>query len=485
MTRFPHVTDAVDRSRGGRTTAAFFDFDGTLIAGFSVASFVGRKLLTGKMSPQEVLEQLLTIGDYGLGRTDFAGLLTRAATSLRGASDSALRDFAREVFEKDLSADLYPESRALVEAHRRKGHTVVIVSSATQYQVEPAAAELGIEHVLCTRLEVKGGVVTGELAAPMCYGVGKLDAARRFAREKRISLAKSYFYSDGSEDIPLLEAVGCPRPLNPDATLRRKARREGWPVQVFESRGIPSVTDLTRTTLVYGSLVGSFLAGVPAWLLNRSWKDLTNVAISTWGDFGSAVAGLDIRTTGEEHLWSHRPAVFIFNHQSATDALIISRLLRHDFTSVAKQEMKSNPLVGTALGAVGTVFIDRSNKNKAIEAMQPAVDSLKGGTSFAIAPEGRRSLGYNLGPFKKGAFHIAMQAGVPVVPIVIANSSDSMPKSGNIVRPAAIDVTVLPPVDTADWTKETIDQHIDDIRQMFLRTLGQTRDADVKLRQVK
>jgi putative phosphoserine phosphatase/1-acylglycerol-3-phosphate O-acyltransferase len=224
---------------------------------------------------------------------------------------------------------------------------------------------------------------------------------------------------------------------------------------------------------------------VPAWLLNRSWQDLTNVAISTWGDFGSAVAGLDVRTTGEEHLWSQRPAVFIFNHQSQTDALIISRLLRHDFTSVAKQEMKSNPLLGTVLGAVGTVFIDRSNKDKAIEAMQPAVDSLKNGMSFAIAPEGRRSLGYNLGHFKKGAFHIAMQAGVPVVPIVIANSSDSMPKSGVIIRPASIDVTVLPPVSTTDWTKETIDQHIDDVRQMFLKTLGQTRNANVKLRQVK
>ena len=485
MTRFPHVTAAIDRSRGGRTTAAFFDFDGTLIAGFSVASFVGRKLLSGRMSPQEVLEQLFTIGDYGLGRTDFAGLLTRAATSLRGTSESVLRDFAREVFEKDLSADLYPESRALVEAHRRKGHTVVIVSSATQYQVEPAAAELGIEHVLCTRLEVKDGVVTGELAAPMCYGVGKLDAARRFAADNRISLAKSYFYTDGSEDIPLLEAVGFPRPLNPDGTLRRKARREGWPVQRFESRGLPSATDITRTGLVYGALVGSFLVGVPAWLLNRSWKDLTDVAIPTWGDFGSAVAGLDLRTSGEEHLWSHRPAVFIFNHQSSTDALILSRLLRHDFTGIAKKEMKSNPLLGTILGAVGTIFIDRSNKDKAIEAMQPAVDSLKNGMSFAIAPEGRRSLGYKLGAFKKGAFHIAMQAGVPVVPIVIANSSDSMPKNGRFIRPAPIDVTVLPPVSTSSWTVDTIDEHIDRIRRMFLRELGQVRAPDRKLRSVK
>jgi putative phosphoserine phosphatase/1-acylglycerol-3-phosphate O-acyltransferase len=484
MTRFQHVTSDVERSRGGRTTAAFFDFDGTLIAGFSVASFLSRKFLSGRMSAGETLGQLLTIGDYGLGRTDFAGLLTRAATSLQGTSDSALRDFGREVFEKDISANLYPESRALLEAHVRKGHTIVIVSSATQYQVEPAAAELGFSHVLCTRLEVKDGVVTGELDGPMCYGTGKLDAARRFARKKRISLAKSFFYTDGSEDIPLLEAVGFPRPLNPDKKLRRKARHEGWPVQRFESRGLPSVADVTRTGLVYGALVGSLLAGVPAWLLNRSWKDLTNVATSTWGDFGSAVAGLDVKTTGEQYLWSHRPAVFIFNHQSVTDALILSRLLRHNFTGVAKKEMKSNPLLGTVLSAVGTVFIDRDDKDTAIDALKPAVDSLKNGMSFVIAPEGRRSVGYNLGPFKKGAFHIAMQAGVPVVPIVISNSSDSMPKSGVIIRPAPIDVTVLPPVSTGKWKAETIDQHIDDVRQMFLEVLGQARTARTKLQEV-
>ncbi len=160
-------------------------------------------------------------------------------------------------------------------------------------------------------------------------------------------------------------------------------------------------------------------------------------------------------------------------------------MLRQDFTGIAKKEMKSNPLLGTVLGAVGTIFIDRSNKEKAIEALQPAVDSLKNGMSFAIAPEGRRSVGYKLGAFKKGAFHIAMQAGVPVVPIVIANSSDSMPKSGMFIRPAPIDVTVLPPVSTRSWTVDTIDEHIDDVRQMFLEKLGQARPPDRKLQRVK
>jgi putative phosphoserine phosphatase / 1-acylglycerol-3-phosphate O-acyltransferase len=485
VNHYSEVTAEVDGSRGGRTTAAFFDFDGTLIFGFSVASFVQRRLLSGDMPPREMFRQFMAAWQYGLGMADFEDVLVHSARGLRGSAATALEEAAREVYEKDLSGNIYPESRALIAAHRAKGHTIVVVSSATQYQVQHVAAELGIDHVLCTELEVDDGMLTGEIIPPVCYGEGKLEAARRFADEHGISLDRSFFYTDGGEDIPLLEAVKYPRPLNPDRKLTSKSEREGWPVQRFASRGLPGVSDVIRTSLVYGSLVGSFMAGMPAWLLNRSKQDLINVAVPVWGDFGSAVAGLDIEVEGEEHLWSHRPAVFIFNHQSQTDALILSRLLRRDFTGVAKKEMKSNPLLGTILDAMGTVFIDRDNHDAAIEALQPAVDSLKKGTSFAIAPEGRRSRGYKLGRFKMGAFHIAMQAGVPVVPIVIANSSDSMPRSGVFIRPAKIDVKVLPPVTTENWTVDNIHQHVDEIRRLYLRELGQSRRENVKLRRLK
>ena len=485
MNPYAQVTAEVDQSRRGRTTAAFFDFDGTLIAGFSVASFMQRRLLEGNMPPREMLQQFSAALEYGFGSSDFTATLARSAKSLRNTSEAELAEAARDVYEKDLSGNIYPESRALIAAHRARGHTIVIVSSATQYQVQHVAAELGIEHVLCTELEVEDGSLTGDIIAPICYGKGKVDAAKQFAAAQGIKLERSFFYTDGGEDIPLLEAVGFPRPLNPDRKLERRSRQEGWPVQRFESRGFPRLSDVVRTSLVYSSLTGSFLSGVPAWLLNRSKRDLVNVAVPVWGDFGSAVAGLDVETVGEEHLWSHRPAVFVFNHQSQTDALIISRLLRRDFTGVAKTEMKSNPLVGPVLGAIGTVFIDRSNHDQAINALQPAVDSLNKGTSIAIAPEGQRSRGYKLGEFKKGAFHIAMQAGVPVVPIVIQNSSDSMPKSAVLIRPAKIMVEVLPPVNTDGWKAETVDEHVAKIRQMFLEKLGQSKNSEVKLRRVK
>ena len=485
MKHYAHITTDIDQSKGGRTTAAFFDFDGTLIAGFSVLSFLRQRVLSGDMPPREAITQLAAGCDYGLKLSNFPDILAQTAASLRGVSDSLLAETSEQVYTNELSGNIYPESRALVDAHFAKGHTVVIVSSATRYQVQHIAAELGIEHVLCNHLEVENGALTGKLLAPVCYGKGKLEAARSFAKDNGINLGKSYFYTDGGEDIPLLEAVGLPRPVNPDAKLQSKARREGWPVQNFDSRGLPGIWDVARTGLVYGGFFGSFLAGLPGWFLNQSRRELINTAIPIWGDFGSAAAGLQVATEGEEHLWSHRPAVFVFNHQSATDALILARLLRRNFSGVAKTEMQSNPLVGTILGAVGTMFIDRGNHDQAIDALKPAVRRLREGISIAIAPEGRRSLGYKLGKFKMGAFHIAMQAGVPVIPIVIANSSDSMPKTGAIIRPAKIDVKVLPPVATDNWTAATIREHADEIRQLFLRNLGQADEEEVKLRSVK
>ena len=485
MNRYRHVTAEVDRAATGASTAAFFDFDGTLIAAYSVSSFLKRRLMSGNMLPRELFAQLAAAWQYAIAKDQFADALVDSARALRGVPEESLAETAREVYEQDLSAEIFPECRALVDAHQRQGHTVVIVTSATQYQVRHVAGELGVEHVLCTQLEVEGNTLTGGIVPPVCYGKGKRDAALEFARLQNVDLEKSFFYTDGFEDVPLLESVGRPRPVNPDSRLERRSHREGWPIKKFSSRGLPGLADVVRTGLVYGGLAGSLFAGVPAWLLNRSRRDLANVAISVWGDFGSAVAGLDIETEGEEHLWSNRPAVFIFNHQSQTDALIISHLLRRDFTGVAKKEMKSNPLVGTVLDAVGTVFIDRKKSEEAIEALKPAVKSLKSGISFAIAPEGSRSTGYQLGPFKMGAFHIAMQAGVPLVPIVIQNSSDSQPKGGFFIRPARIKVTVLPPVATDGWTSETVHDHADAVRESFLEVLSQCSDTDVKLRRVK
>jgi len=477
---YADLTSEVDASRGGPSTAAFFDFDGTLLAGFSVFFFLFRQYLNGRVSAGEAIDQMLAVAEFGLKRLDFTGVLDQFTLAMAGHSDEEMWKLADEVFHKDLAGRLYPESRALLRAHQDKGHTVVLLSSATQYQLALVAEELGVEHVICTRLEVQDGLLTGYMEGHACYGVEKYRAAEAFAKRHRISLKRSWFYSDGAEDLPLLEAVGHPRLLNPDKKLTALAQDRDWPIRRFESRGNTRLSDLVRTGLVYGSFIPSFLVGAPAWLLNRSRRDVINLGLSIWSDFGSAVAGLDVNVSGEEHLWENRPAVFIFNHQSATDVLILARLLRQDYTGMTKKEMKNNPLLGPALQFADAVFIDRQGKTDPAEVAKPALEKLAAGLSIAIAPEGHRSAGYRLGPFKKGAFHIAMQAGVPIVPIVIANSSDSLPKSAVLIRPATIEVKILEPVSTADWDASTMDQHVRYCRELFLRELGQADQRESK-----
>ncbi len=165
--------------------------------------------------------------------------------------------------------------------------------------------------------------------------------------------------------------------------------------------------------------------------------------------------------------------------------MIIAKLLRRDFTAIAKQEISRNPLVGPVFRVADTIFVDRRNQEKAIEALKPVVNTLRGGLSVAIAPEGTRSSGDRLGAFKKGPFHIAMQAGVPMVPIVIHNATDVLPKGGFFIRPSVVHVDVLAPVSTDDWSAETIDKHVAEVRGEYLRVLDHNSEEKVKLASVK
>lgn len=482
---YEHLTRDVDRAAPGPGQVAFFDFDGTLIFGFSIASVFRERVQSGRLRPRDAIAQFLSLVSHGVSGSDYTLLLEEAAEALAGVPEQEFVDLGERVFDKYLAGSIYPESRALLRAHQRRGHTIAVLSSATRYQIEPAAREFDIEHVLCNHFEVENGVFTGEVLDPVVYGHGKLDAARRFAGERGIDLADCWFYSDGLEDLPLLEAVGRPRPLNPDAALTEVARRRDWPLRRFTSRGLPGLREVVRTGLVYGAFMSAALSIVPTWILNRSRRDAVNLAVTTWGEFGSALAGIDIKVRGEQHLWSNRPAVFLFNHQSAIDVLIIAKLLRRDFNAIAKQEIALNPLVGPVFRVADTVFVDRRNHEKAIEALRPVVASLKSGLSLAIAPEGTRSTSDRLGPFKKGPFHIAMQAGVPVVPIVIHNAGDVLPKGGFFVRPAPVLVDVLPPVRTDGWRPETVDRHVAQVRDLYLDALGQRRDGAPALTRAK
>jgi putative phosphoserine phosphatase/1-acylglycerol-3-phosphate O-acyltransferase len=481
---YSKITKEVDRAPSGPRTVAFFDLDGTLIAGFSITSLLRERLSSFHLGLLDAAEELFDLANHAIVGRNFPALLEHAVATLKGIAEQDFIELGDAVFEKYTAGDIYPESRALVQAHQDRGHTVVILSSATIYQVKPIADELGIENIICNRLVVRDGVFTGEVDKPLCYAEGKLFAAQDYVEQHSWSLEDCYFYSDGFEDLPLLDGVGFPRPLNPDYRLGEAARERGWPVRKFSSRGMPGFKEVLRTGLAYGAFMSAAISIVPTWILNQSRREAVNLAVTTWGEFGSALAGIKINVRGEENLWAKRPAVFLFNHQSAADVLIMSKLLRRDFTAIAKKEIAGNPLVGPVFRVADAVFVDRRNHEKAMEALKPVVDMIHEGLSLAIAPEGTRSAGRRLGPFKKGPFHIAMQAGVPVVPIVIHNATDVLPKGAFFLRPAEVYVDVLEPISTAGWVPERAADYASQIRQKYLETLGQAAERQKALRSV-
>jgi putative phosphoserine phosphatase / 1-acylglycerol-3-phosphate O-acyltransferase len=465
------LTSEILDGPSGPQIAAFFDVDRTLLAGFSVFEFIRDGIVSGRMGARGMLDTAIAIAQFGLGQIGFSSFVAGTSTGLRGTPEMEFAAIGERIFRDRLAAEVYPESRALVQAHLKKRHTVAVVSSATRYQIDPLVKDLGIRHVLCTRLEVKDGRFTGAVLKPTCYGEGKAIAARELASAHAVDLEESYFYTDSDEDLPLLAIVGKPRPTNPNGRLREIAVKRGWPIRDFTSRGTPGATEILRTSLAVGGLIPSVLLGLPAFLLDGSWRRTVNVAASVWGEIGTAIAGVDVQVQGEGHLWSHRPAVFIFNHQSAIDMLLLCKLLRRDFIGIAKKEVKRNPIFGPVFALAGAVFIDRANHEKAVRALEPAIDALRRGLSIAIAPEGTRSPTPKLGRFKKGAFHLAMAAKVPIVPIVFKNALDALPKHAMFVRPATVETVVHKPIATSDWTPENLPQKIAAIHRLYQKTL--------------
>ena len=222
--------------------AAFFDVDGTLLACNSAPLYMRHLRRTGQARRRDVAWTLYYLLRYKFGMLDLEGTVGESMRFVRGKTERAVRDDAATWYHRDVRRHLQPQMRALVAAHRALGHVPVIATSATRYLAEPLAAELRIDHFLVTQLTVREGVFTGEAIRPVCYGAGKLHWARLLAEREGFVLAESFFYTDSITDLPLLDAVGHPRIVNPDPPLRRLAQRRQWPVlrpRLGDSRALP------------------------------------------------------------------------------------------------------------------------------------------------------------------------------------------------------------------------------------------------------
>ncbi|QSZ30053.1 hypothetical protein DSL72_004571 [Monilinia vaccinii-corymbosi] len=174
------------------------------------------------------------------------------------------------------------------------------------------------------------------------------------------------------------------------------------------------------------------------------------------------------------YLGTTRPAVFIGNHQTELDVLMLGCIFPQYCSVTAKKSLKNVPLLGWFMSLSGTVFIDRGNAKDARQAMAGAATEIRDEKqSVYIFPEGTRSYAKEptLLPFKKGAFHLAVQAGVPVVPIVVACYSDVLHVQSWRFRSGKIPVKVLKPIETKNLTSADVEDLTRDTRELMLKEL--------------
>jgi 1-acyl-sn-glycerol-3-phosphate acyltransferase len=198
------------------------------------------------------------------------------------------------------------------------------------------------------------------------------------------------------------------------------------------------------------------LLGIPilliAWLVNR------HHLVYPWALFGARqwlrLSGVRVRVTGLELLDPKQTYVFVSNHRSYLDTAAMFVYTGRRIGLLAKKELLKVPVLGVGMGFVNVMAIDRTNRESAIRTTEAAAKRIQSGVSFAVFVEGTRAKPGELLPFKKGAFYMARQAGVPVVPVAIRNSDVLMGKGTGEARSGTLEMVFMPPVETVSRTTD-------------------------------
>jgi 1-acyl-sn-glycerol-3-phosphate acyltransferase len=207
-----------------------------------------------------------------------------------------------------------------------------------------------------------------------------------------------------------------------------------------------------------------------AWIVNK--HDL----VYPWALFGARnwlrLSGVRVRVKGLELLDPKQTYVFVSNHRSYLDTAAMFVYTGRRIGLLAKKELLKVPVLGGGMGFVNVMAIDRSNRESAIRTTEAAAQRIKSGVSFAVFVEGTRAMPGELLPFKKGAFYMARQAGVPVVPVAIKNSDVLMGKGTGEARSGTIEMVLMKPIDTRHLTTdEDIDRLITNVRAQIANEL--------------
>ncbi len=211
---------------------AIFDLDNTLLRGDSDHAWGEFLVEQGAVDPERfAADNDRYYAAYLAGTLDIYEFLEQhQLRPLRDNDRATLDRWLAQFMRAKIAPLITPTARALVEKHRARGDTLLIVTATNRFITAPIAAAFGIPHLIATEPEEVDGRFTGKVAGIPSYREGKVTRLGEWLNANRQSLDDSWFYSDSHNDLPLLKFVTHPVAVNPDATLARHARDHGWPV---------------------------------------------------------------------------------------------------------------------------------------------------------------------------------------------------------------------------------------------------------------
>jgi len=203
-------------------------------------------------------------------------------------------------------------------------------------------------------------------------------------------------------------------------------------------------------------------------LLGASENSIHKVA-RIWATILLKITNVQVSVHGTEHVSTERPQIFMSNHQSDFDIFIVLAYLPVQFRWLAKKELFRIPMFGKAMKKAGYIEIDRQNHERALQNLAEAARKIREGKSVMSFPEGTRTVDGTIKAFKKGMFHLALEAGVPIVPITIIGASEIMPKRSLKINPGKITMIIDQPIDTTAYSEDSRPELIERVRSVIIK----------------
>ncbi len=204
--------------------------------------------------------------------------------------------------------------------------------------------------------------------------------------------------------------------------------------------------------------------------------NLSHRVARIWAKWILFVSRIKVTITGMSHVDPSKSYIYMPNHLSNFDIPVLLAYLPVQFRWLAKAELFKIPIFGYAMKRAGYISIDRSNRRSAFESLIRTAEALRRGVSVLIFPEGTRSRDGELAPFKKGGFVTAVEAGVPIVPVIITGTWEIMSKDGWRVKPGAVSLAIKAPIETQTYTRKTRTVLLDKVREIITESLPATKE---------